>query len=54
MEVEAPIYGYVFEDRVVSRNVIQVSDPIHPKVEPEIGIVLKKSYKALVLPKRTS
>lgn len=45
MGVEAPIYGYVFEDMVVSGDVVKVSDHIHPKVEPEIGVVLKNDLK---------
>lgn len=45
MGVEAPIYGYLFEGMVVAQNRVKVSDHIHPKVEPEIGIVLKNDLQ---------
>lgn len=45
MGVEAPIYGYLFEGMVVTENIVKVSDHIHPKVEPEIGIVLKNDLQ---------
>lgn len=45
MGVEAPIYGYLFENMVVTGNRVKVSDHIHPKVEPDIGIVLKNDLQ---------
>ncbi|WP_053362612.1 fumarylacetoacetate hydrolase family protein [Bacillus sp. FJAT-27251] len=43
MNVEDPIYGYVFNYmQVQDGETILVSDYIHPKVEPEIGFVLKE------------
>lgn len=41
MGVDSPIVGYVFEDMIEKTDVIHVSDYIHPKVEPEIAIVMK-------------
>src|SRR5699024_9652276 len=38
MNVDNPIYGYVFDDMVIDEgDTISLSDYIHPKVEPEIG-----------------
>src|SRR5699024_9853631 len=43
MNVDDPIYGYVFDYMVVEEgDSISVSDYIHPKVEPEIGFILKE------------
>src|SRR5699024_4881513 len=42
-KVDDPIYGYVFDYMVVEEgDSISVSDYIHPKVEPEIGFILKE------------
>ena len=42
MNVDDPIYGYVFDYMVVENggNLSLVSTYIHPKVEPEIGFVI--------------
>src|SRR5699024_10005777 len=46
MNVDDPIYGYVFECMVVEEgDSISVSDYIHPKVEPEIGFILKEDLE---------
>ncbi|MBG9981194.1 fumarylacetoacetate hydrolase family protein [Facklamia sp. DSM 111018] len=45
MGVDSPIVGYIFEDMIETMNEIQFDRYIHPKVEPEIGIVLKKNLK---------
>lgn len=39
MNVDTPIYGYIFDSMKVE-DVIVHSNYIHPKIEPEIGIVL--------------
>lgn len=39
MGVDTPIYGYIFDSMKVE-DVIVHSNYIHPKIEPEIGIVL--------------
>jgi len=41
MGVDSPIVGYLFDDMMETNNIIKISDYIHPKVEAEIGIVLK-------------
>lgn len=41
MGVDSPCYGYIFESSLEEGDTIKMSDYIHPKVEPEIGIVLK-------------
>ncbi|SFE38578.1 2-oxo-3-hexenedioate decarboxylase [Lentibacillus persicus] len=46
MNVDNPIYGYVFDNMVVAEgDTIALSDYIHPKVEPEIGFVLKRDLE---------
>ncbi|WP_256762074.1 2-keto-4-pentenoate hydratase [Cohnella sp. WQ 127256] len=40
MNVDDPIYGYVFDNMVVTGQDISLSDYIHPKVEAEIAFVL--------------
>jgi len=46
MDVDNPIYGYVFDNMVVEEgDSIAVSDYIHPKVEPEIGFILKEDLE---------
>src|SRR5699024_8133253 len=46
MNVDDPIYGYVFDFMVVEEgDSISVSDYIHPKVEPEIGFILKEDLE---------
>src|SRR5699024_2343310 len=44
MNVDDPIYGYVFDYMVVEEG-DSVSDYIHPKVEPEIGFILKEDLE---------
>lgn len=46
MNVEDPIYGYVFDYMLVENNgSFSVNDYIHARVEPEIAIVLKEELK---------
>ncbi|SEI04863.1 2-oxo-3-hexenedioate decarboxylase [Halobacillus karajensis] len=46
MNVDDPIYGYVFDDMVVEEgDSISLSDYIHPKVEPEIGFILSRDLE---------
>lgn len=46
MNVTDPIYGYVFTwMNVPEGSTIQMEDYIHPKVEPEIGFILKEDLK---------
>src|SRR5690606_22589082 len=46
MNVDDPIYGYVFDDMVVNEgDTISISDYIHPKVEPEIGFILSRDLE---------
>lgn len=46
MNVTDPIYGYVFDDMVVDEGeTVLIDDYIHPKVEPEIGIILKRDLE---------
>ncbi|EUJ26754.1 2-keto-4-pentenoate hydratase [Listeria floridensis FSL S10-1187] len=46
MNVDAPIYGYVFDSMVVEDGGhLKFSEYIHPKVEPEIGFVLKQELR---------
>lgn len=46
MNVDNPIYGYVFDDMVIDEGeTISLSDYIHPKVEPEIGFLLKRDLQ---------
>ncbi|WP_053363359.1 fumarylacetoacetate hydrolase family protein [Bacillus sp. FJAT-27251] len=46
MNVEDPIYGFVFDYMVVEAGeAIAVSDYIHPKVEPEIGFILSRDLE---------
>ncbi|MGC6768441.1 2-keto-4-pentenoate hydratase [Enterococcus sp. LJL128] len=46
MNVSDPIYGYVFDTMVVpDGGTAEMADYIHPKVEPEIGFILKKELK---------
>lgn len=40
MNVEEPIYGYIFDYMVINGNTLSLSDVIHPKVEAEIAFVL--------------
>lgn len=40
MNVEEPIYGYIFDYMVVDGNVLHQSELIHPKVEAEIAFIL--------------
>jgi len=42
MNVENPIYGYVFDYMVLSHGeTLHMDELIHPKAEPEIGFILK-------------
>ncbi|MBM7553291.1 2-keto-4-pentenoate hydratase [Thalassobacillus pellis] len=46
MDVDDPIYGYVFDNMVVEDgDSISISDYIHPKVEPEIGFILARDLE---------
>ncbi|RKQ32660.1 2-keto-4-pentenoate hydratase [Oceanobacillus halophilus] len=46
MNVDDPIYGYVFDYMVVNEgDSISVEDYIHPKVEPEIGFILSRDLE---------
>ncbi|MFG6115682.1 2-keto-4-pentenoate hydratase [Halobacillus sp. MO56] len=46
MDVDDPIYGYVFDNMVVEDgDSISISDYIHPKVEPEIGFMLARDLE---------
>ena len=46
MNVEDPIYGYVFDYMLVENNgTFSVDDYIHARVEPEISIVLKNELQ---------
>lgn len=46
MNVTDPIYGYVFDDMIVNEGeTILIDDYIHPKVEPEIGFLLKRDLE---------
>lgn len=46
MNVEDPIYGYVFDYMVLSDGEeLDTEELIHPKVEPEIAFILKKDLE---------
>ncbi|WP_174614491.1 2-keto-4-pentenoate hydratase [Virgibacillus ihumii] len=46
MNVDNPIYGYVFDNMVVNEgDSISIDDYIHPKVEPEIGFILSRDLE---------
>ncbi|WP_067726823.1 2-keto-4-pentenoate hydratase [Oceanobacillus damuensis] len=46
MNVDNPIYGYVFDYMVVEEgDSISIADYIHPKVEPEIGFILDRDLE---------
>ncbi|MFJ7826966.1 2-keto-4-pentenoate hydratase [Psychrobacillus sp. NPDC096623] len=46
MNVDNPIYGYIFDYMVVNEGEsISIDDYIHPKVEPEIGFVLSRDLE---------
>ncbi|WP_017727574.1 2-keto-4-pentenoate hydratase [Halalkalibacterium ligniniphilum] len=46
MNVEEPIYGYIFDNMVVQEgSAVSLSDFIHPKVEAEIAFVLGKDIE---------
>lgn len=46
MNVDDPIYGYIFDDMVVDdRDSISIANYIHPKVEPEIGFILSRDLE---------
>lgn len=44
MNVDNPIYGYVFE-HMVEENEVNVDDYIHPKIEPEIAFILGENLE---------
>ncbi|MBG9981906.1 4-oxalocrotonate decarboxylase [Aerococcaceae bacterium DSM 111020] len=41
MGVDSPVVGYLFDDMIERDQSIEFDRYIHPKIEPEIGIVLK-------------
>jgi 2-oxo-3-hexenedioate decarboxylase len=45
MNVNEPIYGYIFDNMVVNSQEISLKDYIHPKVEAEIAFVLGKDIE---------
>lgn len=46
MAVSDPIYGYVFDSMLIEDGgTIEIKKYIHPKVEPELGFVLKKELR---------
>lgn len=46
MNVTDPIYGYIFDTMLVEDGgTVEIKEYIHPKVEPELGFVLKKELK---------
>ncbi|MGG1689236.1 2-keto-4-pentenoate hydratase [Heyndrickxia ginsengihumi] len=46
MNVNDPIYGYVFDYMVINDgDSISLANYIHPKVEPEIGFILEKDLE---------
>lgn len=46
MGVDSPVFGYMTEDKCVPEStLIDTSTLIHPKVEPEIAFMLKKTLK---------
>lgn len=46
MQLEHPIYGFVFDYMMIEANSsIDYTDYIHPKVEPEIGIILQEDMR---------
>ncbi|MGL4696011.1 2-keto-4-pentenoate hydratase [Enterococcus larvae] len=46
MAVTEPIYGYVFDTMLIEDGgAMKMDSYIHPKVEPEIGFVLKKELR---------
>lgn len=46
MNVTDPIYGYIFTSMDVAEgSTINLADYIHPKVEPEIGFILKEALR---------
>ncbi|MED4602733.1 fumarylacetoacetate hydrolase family protein [Paenibacillus validus] len=45
MNVNEPIYGYIFDYMVVNGQELAISDLIHPKVEAEIAFVLGKDIE---------
>jgi len=48
MGVSTPVFGFMTDDYVVADGgECKVSELIHPKVEPEIAFVTKKSFKSI-------
>lgn len=45
MNVEDPIYGYVFDYMIVPDNTLLLNELIHPKVEAEIAFILGKDIE---------
>lgn len=45
MGISSPIVGHFFNDMLIKNNIIKLSNYIHPKIEAEIGIVLKNDLK---------
>jgi len=44
MNIEEPVYGFLFE-YMLEEETLSLAKYIHPKVEPEIGIVLKEDVE---------
>ncbi len=49
MGVDSPIVGYIFEDMIEKDDTVDFSKYIHPKLEPEIAIVLKNEMSGCEL-----
>jgi 2-oxo-3-hexenedioate decarboxylase len=45
MNVQEPIYGYIFDYMVIDEDVLHVNELIHPKVEAEIAFILGKDIE---------
>jgi 2-oxo-3-hexenedioate decarboxylase len=45
MNVNEPIYGYIFDYMAVDRGELSLSELIHPKVEAEIAFILGKNIE---------
>jgi 2-oxo-3-hexenedioate decarboxylase len=45
MNVEEPIYGYIFDYMVISDGIVRMSELIHPKAEAEIAFILGKDIE---------
>ncbi|OMP68432.1 2-keto-4-pentenoate hydratase [Domibacillus epiphyticus] len=45
MNIDKPIYGYIFDYMVTDANVLHVNELIHPKVEAEIAFILSRDLE---------